>query len=150
MVGGAKSHILDILEKHSNIMNLYVVSGLIIAITFVKEVPISIRGHAGGLLGRTLLFFATLFIADQYSWVSGLLMAILTLLLLSLGPRTVAEGFQSPYDTNIKLITDKEKWFVEKVFHENPIGIQEDKVRTKAIQDGYNGSSSTTGQGGSK
>jgi hypothetical protein len=49
----------------------------------------------------------------------------------------------------MKLVTEKDKWWVERVFKENPIAIQEDTVVTKAIQDGSNSSSSTSAQGGS-
>ena len=142
--GGAKNYIFDILSKHSTTIDVYVMSILVLTIVFVKEFPLEIRAYAGTIPGKIVLFFATLIIADKYSWVSGLLMALLSLLLLSLGPRTVAEGFQSPYTNNMKLVTDKEKWWVEKVFKENPLAIQEDSVNTKQIQDGSNSSSSTS------
>ena len=148
--GGAKNYIFDILSKYSTTINVYVMSILVLTIVFVKEFPLEIRAYAGTIPGKIVLFFATLIIADKYSWVSGLLMALLSLLLLSLGPRTVAEGFQSPYTNNMKIVTDKEKWWVEKVFKENPLAIQEDIVYTKQIQDGSNSSSSTSSQGGSQ
>ena len=147
--GGAKNYIFDIVSKHSKTIDLYVMSALVLTIVFVKEIPLWIRKYSGSILGKGFLFFATILIADQYSWVSGLLMALLSLLLLSLGPRTVAEGFQSPYTNNVKLVTDKEKWLVERVFKENPVAIEEDSVDTKQIQDGSNSSSSTSSQGGS-
>ena len=149
MHGGSKAHIFDMLNKHSSIINMYIISILTISIVFVKEIPLSIRAAAGSSIGRFVLFFGTITLADQYSWISGLLLAILSLLILSLGPRTMTEGFQSAHTSTIKLITDKEKWWVERVFKENPIGIEEENVNTKQIQDGSNGSSSTTGQGGS-
>jgi len=149
MQGGAKAHLFDILKKHSTTIDIYVISLLTIGIVFVKEIPIEVRSMAGTILGKTGIFFGTILIAQHYSWVSGLLMAILSVLVLSLGPRTRAEGFQAPYTTNMKIVTDKEKWWVEKVFKENPIGIQEDNVITKAIQDNSNGSSSNSSQGGS-
>ena len=150
MKGGSKAHVIDLLKKYSSPINLYILSGLAIAIVFVKEIPLNIRGYAGSVFGRALLFCVSLILADQYSWISGLFMAILSLLLLSLGPRTVSEGFQSPYDKNIKFVNNDKKWWVETVFKENPLAIEEEKVNTKAIQDGSNGSSSTTGQGGSR
>jgi hypothetical protein len=149
MKGGSKAHIIDLLNKYSSPINLYVLSALAMAIVFVKEIPVKIRGYAGSVFGRAVLFFVSLILADQYSWISGLFMAILSLLLLSLGPRTVAEGFQSPYNKNSKMVNDNTKWWVETVFKENPVAIEEDTVDTKAIQDGSNGSSSTSGQGGS-
>ena len=149
MRGGSRAHIFDILNKYSSIIDIYIVSFLTIAIVYVKEIPLSIRTLSGSFIGRIVLFFGTMVLADQYSWITGLLLAILTLLLLSLGPRTIAEGFQSPYTHSIKPVTEKGKWWVERVFKENPIAILEENVNTKQIQDGSNGSSSTTGQGGS-
>jgi len=148
MKGGSKAYVVDILKKYGTAIDLYVMTVLVIGIVFVKEIPLEVRGLAGSALGRLALFLGTVILADKYSWITGLLMAILSLLLLSLGPRTVQEGFQAPY-SRMKLITDKEKWWVERVFKENPIAIQEDGVETKAIQDGSNGSSSTSTQGGS-
>ena len=123
MKGGSRAHIIDIIKKYSVAIDLYIISALVIAIVFVKEIPIEVRGTAGSALGRLVLFFVTIILADQYSWITGLLMAILSLLLLSLGPRTVQEGFQAPYN-GMKLITEKDKWWVERVFKENPIAIQ--------------------------
>lgn len=148
MKGGSKDYVVDILKKYATAIDLYITSALVIAIVFVKEIPLEVRSLAGSPFGRLALFLGTIMLANYYLWITGLLMAILSLLLLSLGPRTVQEGFQAPY-SSMKLITEKDKWWVEKVFKENPIAIQEDGVETKAIQDGSNGSSSTSAQGGS-
>ena len=149
MKGGAKAHVMDLVKKYSAPINLYILSALAIAIVFVKEIPLSIRAFAGTFFGRILLFSASIVLADQYSWISGLFMGILSLLLLSLGPRTIAEGFQSPYDKTMKFIDNEKKWWVERVFKENPVAIEEEGVETSAIQDNSNGSPSTSGQGGS-
>ena len=149
MKGGAKAHVMDLVKKYSAPINLYILSALAIAIVLVKEIPLSVRAFAGTLFGRVLLFSASIALADQYSWISGLFMAILSLLLLSLGPRTIAEGFQSPYDKTMKIVDSEKKWWVERVFKENPIAIEEEGVETSAIQDNSNGSSSTSAQGGS-
>lgn len=149
MQGGSSTHIFDILNKHSSTISFYIISFLTISIVFVKEIPLPLRSMAGTVLGKSLIFIFTLLIAHLYSWTAGLLMAILSVLILSLGPRTVEEGFQAPYSTNMKLIGTNDKWWVEKVFKENPIGIQEDNVITKAIQDNSNSSSSNSSQGGS-
>ena len=146
MKGGSKHYINDIMIKYSKPIEIYIVSVLLLAIVFVKQIPIEIRSQASTLLGKALLFFATVWIADKYYWVDGLLMAILTLLLLSLSPRKISENFKASIDddTNVKLVQEKHKWWVERLLKENPIGIQEDTVRTQAVQDGSNGSNSTT------
>jgi glucose-6-phosphate-specific signal transduction histidine kinase len=135
MQGGAKAYLSDILQRHSDPINMYVLAFLIIVITFVKQVPVNYRRYAESFFGRILLFSLTIAVGHYYSWTNGLLMALITLLLLSLSPRN-REGFQSEFDSKIKMITGKKHWWIENVFHENPIGIEEDKVKTSAIQDG--------------
>jgi hypothetical protein len=76
-------------------------------------------------------------------------MALFSVLLISVSPRTVkkfqnlSEGFQGS-DTNVQMVSQKEKWFVEKVLDENPVAIQDKEVKTQAIQDNTTGSNSTT------
>ena len=135
MTGGAKVYLSDIFKRHSDPINTYVLAVLIIIITFVKQVPVHYRRYAESFLGRILLFALTFIIAKYYSWSNGLLMALITLLLLSLSPRN-REGFQSEFDSKIKLVSGKKHWWIENVFNENPIGIEEDTVKTSAIQDG--------------
>ena len=135
MTGGAKVYLSDIFKRHSDPINTYVLAVLIIIITFVKQVPVHYRRYAESFLGRILLFALTFIIAKYYSGSNGLLMALITLLLLSLSPRN-REGFQSEFDSKIKLVSGKKHWWIENVFNENPIGIEEDTVKTSAIQDG--------------
>jgi hypothetical protein len=147
MKGGAKAYVMDLAKKFSNPIHVYVLVALIVAITFVKEIPIKIRSQAGTLLGRLFLFCLTVAIGELYSWTNGLLMAVLALLLLSLSPRNSVEGFQPMSPTSFKLIEDNKKWFVERVLKENPVAIEEDRVKTQAIQETTNSSRSTVGQG---
>jgi hypothetical protein len=147
MRGGAKVYITDLLKKYSQPIYWYLLVGIAIAITFVREIPISIRSQASTTLGRFFLFTLTIAIGEYYCWTSGLLMAVLTLLLLSMSPRNSREGFQT---TSLKLVTNSDRWFIEKVLKENPTAFEEQDVSTQAIQDSSNSSRSTTAQGGSK
>ena len=148
MKGGAREYTLDILHKYTTPLTVYTGIALVAGITYVRFIPLEIRAQANGILGRLFLFVLTIFIADSYSWLYGLLMAVLSVLLLAVAPRSSAvvrrEGFQSNGDTDVKLVTQKRKWWSEEVLQENPLGIEEDKVRTQAIQDQGNSSSSTT------
>jgi hypothetical protein len=148
MKGGSRAHIFEMLMKFSGTINAYILAAIILAIVFVKQIPIGLRSQAGTFFGRAVLFALTIFVADYYSWTNGVLMALLSLLLLSLSPRNT-EGFQSSYNTNVKVISDKHKWWVEQVFKEEPLGIEEDYVKTSAVQDNSASQSSTSGQGGS-
>jgi hypothetical protein len=148
MGGGSREYILDIAQKFATPIQLYVLIGLFLAITFVKLIPLPFRSQAGTIPGRLLLFLVTIYIGQTYSWINGLLMALFVLLLLSLSPRN-EEGFQNGGDS-IKLITDKKKWFVEQILKEEPVAIEKETVKTMPIQDNSNSQASFVGQGGSK
>ena len=146
MKGGAKEHIMDIIKKYAAPLNIYVGLGLVLGIMYVRQIPKSVAFAANTLVGRVVLFLLTIVVADMYSWIYALLMALFTVLIVAVAPRTLKEAFQSELmgDTDIKLVTQKKKWWSEEILHENPIGIEDDKVKTSAIQDSSNASSSTT------
>ena len=147
MSGGAREHILDIAKKYAQPLNVYIGIALVLGITYIGQIPDNISYQANTLLGRVILFFLTVVIADTYSWIYALLMALFTVLLISVSPRNFKEGFQGEKgdmgDTDIKLVSQKKRWWAEQVLHENPLGIEDDKVRTSAIQDNSNTSNST-------
>jgi hypothetical protein len=147
MSGGAREHILDIAKKYAQPLNVYIGIALVLGITYIGQIPDNITYQANTLLGRVILFFLTVVIADTYSWIYALLMALFTVLLISVSPRNFKEGFQGEKgdmgDTDIKLVSQKKRWWAEQVLHENPLGIEDDKVRTSAIQDNSNTSNST-------
>ena len=140
MKGGAKEHIIDILKKYAQPLNMYIGIALVLGITYVGQIPGSVSFQANTLIGRLILFWATIIIADTYSWIYALLMALFVVLLIAVSPRTKKEGFT---DTEVKLVTQKRKWWSEEVLQENPLGIEEELVKTQAIQDNTNSNSST-------
>ena len=148
MKGGAKEHILDIVKKYAQPLNVYLGIILVLGITYVGQIPDSVTFRANTLLGRLILFCLTIIVADTYSWVYALLMALFSVLIIAVSPRTLKEGFQGDSDnekggTDLKLVTQKKRWWAEEVLHENPLGIEDDKVKTAAIQDNSNTSNST-------
>ena len=145
MKGGAKEHVLDMVKKYTKPLTLYIGAALVLGIVYVRQIPAGILIQSNMILGRAFLFILTLVIADLYSWTYGIMMALFSILLLAVSPRI--EGFQGEND--IKIVTAKKRWFAEEVLNENPLGIEEDKVKTAAIQDqgnttstGYSSSSS--------
>lgn len=147
MKGGAKEHIIDITKKYAQPLNIYIGIALVLGITYIGQIPDYVSYRANTMLGRLLMFCLTIVIADTYSWIYALLMALFTVLLIAASPRSLKEGFQGePGDmgnADIKLVRQNKKWWAEEVLHENPLGIEEDKVRTNAIQDNTNSSNST-------
>jgi hypothetical protein len=146
MKGGAKEHILDLLKKYAQPLNIYIGIALVLGITYVKQIPDSITFRANTTIGRFLLFWLTIIIADTYSWVYALLMALFTVLVIAVSPRSLTEGFrlaEGDDDSDVSLVTEDNKWFIEKVLQETPLGTKDEKVKTSAIQDNSNSSNST-------
>lgn len=133
MTGGAKDLFVDMVKRHESPLTIYTLLGLTLCIVYVKQIPLKTRRLADTFFGRLVLFILTIVIAKYTTWSNGLLVAVFTLLLLSMSPRTT-EGFQDV--SSKKKITDKNLWWVEQVFQENPQEIDEDEVITSAIQDG--------------
>ena len=133
MTGGAKDLFVDMVKRHESPLTIYTLLGLTLCIVYVKQIPLKIRRLADTFIGRIVLFILTIVIAKYTTWSNGLLVSVFTLLLLSMSPRTT-EGFQDV--SSKKKVTDKNLWWVEQVFKENPKEIYEDEVLTSAIQDG--------------
>lgn len=149
MKGGAKEHVMDMIKKYAQPLNIYVGILLVLGITYVRQIPKIVTFRANTFLGRLFLFALTIIIADTYSWIYALLMALFTVLIIAVAPRTLKEAFQDRVasdmgDVDVKLVTQKKKWWSEEVLEENPLGIEDDKVKTSAIQDSSNASNSTT------
>ena len=140
MVGGAKEHIIDLLKKYAQPLSIYIGIALVLGITYIGQIPDSITYRVNTSLGRFVLFWIAIGIADTYSWIYALLMSLFAVLVIAVSPRNLSEGFQD----NIQMVTQNKKWWSEKVLGENPLGIEDDKVKTSAIQDNTNSSNSTT------
>ena len=143
MKGGAKEHMMDIIKKYAQPLNVYVGILLVLGITYVRQIPKFITFRANTFLGRLFLFTLTIIIADTYSWIYALLMALFTVLIIAVAPRTLKEAFQDGA-VEVKMVTQKKKWWSEEILGENPLGIEDDTVKTSAIQDNSNASNSTS------
>ena len=132
---------IDIVKKYAQPLNVYIGVLLVLGIIYVGRIPKPIAFRANTLLGRLTLFALTLVIAETYSWNYALLMALFSVLIIAVAPRTFRESFQN---NDIKMVRQKKKWWSEEVLHENPLGIEEDDVRTSAIQDSSNDSPNST------
>lgn len=148
MKGGAREQLLDMAQKYAQPLSLYFGFALVLLIVYVGQIPDWVAYQGNTFLGRLLLFSLTIFVADTYSWIYALLMALFAVLLIAVAPRTLKEGMQDVPgdmgDSDVKLVGQKHRWWVERLFKENPIGIEEEKVKTIAAQDGGSSSNSAT------
>ena len=153
MSGGMREIMIDFTQKHSNQAEVILGILLVIAITFVEQIPSVISRQATTLPGRLLSFVILLGILSYTHWLHGFLFVVLVALMM-VSKKTVegfhgshisegftsskqskaAEGFE-PSDYSTLIVPSKKKWFVEEVLGENPVAIVDEKVRTSAIQD---------------
>ena len=87
------------------------------------------------LYGRVVLFAFVLGITYFIDWPTSILAAVLALLLLVKGTPTFSEGFVPDMDDGLQFVGDGQRWWSEIVLKENPVGIEENKVHTLAVQD---------------
>ena len=128
---------------------------LIVGVAQAHLIPSDIHRFTDTILGRTILFAIAIAMTAWKGWVIGLLTALLVLRLLMHSGRAeidVAERFTPKvkemfanqasiegFQDQIKAITKnagdtkKHRWFVEKVFHEEPEWIETEKVKTQAV-----------------
>jgi hypothetical protein len=134
-LGGVRESLLDFVEKTKTFQTVLVYIAIILLIVFKNQIPPVIYEQADSFLGRLLAVFLVALVTIQFDWILGLLTAVAIALLLGLPRRTsLQEGFGSGGETSIQVIPTNKKWFVERVLHENPIAIEEEKVLTSAIQ----------------
>ncbi len=136
-LGGVRESLLDFLQKTKTFQTVLVYIALILVIVFKNQIPPVIYEQADSFLGRLLAVFVVALITVQFDWILGLLTAVAIALLLGL-PRgstpSFKEGFGSGGETSVQVIPTTKKWFVERVLHENPIAIEEEKVVTSPVQ----------------
>jgi hypothetical protein len=118
-------------------LNYIVLLFLIVGITFVQNVPIEWRRWTntlvGGVVGLGAVYGSWLY----FNWHTSLLVALF--LLICMNTSGVVDGFEPGLDTRI--VAGKKKWYIEQVLGENPLLIEEDTVKTSAIQDDNSGMS---------
>jgi hypothetical protein len=141
MSGGMREILSDFSQKQKYQVDFFFALLLILGIVFVHEIGIHIRNQLDTFLGRLFAFGLLVLVTDQFSVIHGILLAIFLALILSQSTNTrpgpvskQPEGFSS--DLQLRLVPSKKhRWWVEELMKENPIGIEDEKVNTMAIQD---------------
>jgi len=95
MSGGMREIMIDFTQKHSNQAEIILGILLVIAITFVEQIPSVISRQATTLPGRLLSFVILLGILSYTRWVHGFLFVVLVALMM-VSKKTV-EGFHGSH-----------------------------------------------------
>lgn len=132
---GLKEDIIKLLSKASSEFRVSFIVILLLAIVFIENIPRSFTNMLSTLYGRIVLFTAVLGITYFIDWPTSILAAVLALLILVKGTPTFSEGFVPDMGDGLQFVGGGERWWSEIVLKENPIGIEESKVNTSAVQD---------------
>ena len=133
-IGGVQEQMSDLLSKYGPPTHVILLLTIFMGIVFLPKIPKEVLEHSDAIYGRILHSGLVYYVTQVYGWTTGICMALFSALLIGAGSNRrlpVKEGFNS----DIKLIDSKQKWFVERVLGENPLLIEEENVYTQAVQD---------------
>jgi hypothetical protein len=125
------------------------VLSLIIIGTFAERCPRGYLEYLNNVLGMSFIFIAPLLIAVFNDWPTGLLAAVVGLVVIARLQISIEvsepEGFMgSDSVQTTKLVSNSHRWFVEKVLGETPVAISSDRIQTKRTEDNDNRTSSSS------
>ena len=114
------------------IMILSVIS-LLVAGTFAEVAPRKSLEFMDNTIGTIFFFVVPLLVCVSLGWSTGLLAAVVSLIIFTrLQESDVDEGFMDSPETTI--VSNPNRWFVEKILGERPVAISSDRVITRAVQ----------------
>jgi hypothetical protein len=143
MVGGAKFQ-ESVIEWSKKSTNLYTfVFAVLIAVwaLYASKLPALARWQLSSTAGRLLLLLLLYMVYELCGWTVALIFTIAIALTWAARPLFVPvdEGFANMKTTK----ASNHKWFVEKVLHQKPKEIVEDRIDTMAV-DGDTANSTRT------
>jgi hypothetical protein len=137
MVGGAKFQ-ESVIEWSKKSTNLYTfVFAVLIAVwaLYAAKLPALARWQLSSTAGRLLLLLLLYIVYSLCGWTVALIFTIAIALTWAARPLFVPANFTSEGFANMKVTkASKDKWFVEKVLHQKPKEIVEDRIDTMAVE----------------
>ena len=107
-----QKHIIDFLEKFRFQIEIILYVVLILAVVFVNKISSNYK-----------------YFGQYISFSHGLLLALFIALYISFTP-----GFKEAFEDLRMVARKQKKWYDEKVLKENPYLIENEKVKTQAVQ----------------
>jgi hypothetical protein len=122
------------------------IAGLLLAGGFAETAPRKSLEMLDSSIGHALFFIVPLFLALMLDWATGLLAASICLIIFARLQKAdpdseVEEGFAN---ADTKIVSDTQRWFVEKALGETPIAISSDRVTVKRYEDNDSRTSSSS------
>lgn len=115
------------------------VAALLVAGAFAGIAPRNSLEFLDNTFGSCLFFIFPLVCTALLDWPTGLLAAVVSLILFArLQKKDISEGFSDTVDDkseqNTKLISNPHRWFIERMLGERPVAISSDRIITTAVQ----------------
>lgn len=138
MVGGAKfqESVLEWSKKSTNLYTVVFAALIISWALYADKLPTIARWQLSTTVGRLLLLLLLYVVYELCGWTVALIFTIAVALTWAARPifmpvDLVSEGFNDMKSTE----AGPTRWFVEKILHQNPKKIVEDRIDTMAIND---------------
>ena len=125
------------------------VIALLISGAFIESASRKSLEMLDNVFGKILSFIIPVGIAYALDWQTGLLAAVVALILFARLQRDdIEEGFlngtESDSVQSTKIVSNTHRWFVEKVLGEMPVAISSDRIQTKRYDDNDTRTSSSS------
>lgn len=112
---------------------------LLVAGTFAEIAPRKSLEFLDNTFGTVLFFIVPFVFALGLDWATGLLAAVVSLIIFArLERKDQSEGFSDVTDVteqSTKMISNPHRWFIERTLGERPIAISSDRVTTSSVKD---------------
>ncbi len=135
---------MSVKDEISVMSGHFLLLALVLVSVYSSRVPFSVLKRMRSMKYQVLGLFVVIGITACYGWLHGILAVLAYALIVSraLRSETGTEGmtdlvvpvFLTDSD-GTSIVTDKHRWFSEKVLGENPFLIREKDVNTTAVQD---------------
>jgi hypothetical protein len=119
---------------------ILLVAGLLVTGAFAEIAPRKSLEFLNNTLGYSLFFIMPFVFTALIDWPTGLLAAVVSLVLFArLLQKDTEEGFSDTVDDtsgqSTKVISNPHRWFIERMLGETPVAISSDRIVTSAVQD---------------
>jgi hypothetical protein len=131
---------------------ILLIAGLLVTGAFAELAPRKSIEFLDNILGYSLFFIMPFVFVVLIDWPTGLLAAVVSLILFArLLQKDTEEGFSDTVDDtsmqSTKVISNPHRWFIERILGETPVAISSDRIVTSAVQDENDRTSSNKSSG---
>ena len=124
-------------QSFSSFHSIFLI-GFIIFAAYGNHLPATVRYQMSSSLGRLFILVLLLLIYESAGWIPALLFSIGVSIVwfnrpLAQPAHFTTEGFEGGVKTSKNQTGSR--WFVERVLHENPRAVQEDRISVGDVQD---------------